>query len=677
MSSSVIRGSVFALVLLGTSPAAATVDGSGAAIGDSSLGGMLGAIVPQDAYEPDNTLPAAKPLRLGSGWAQTRTLHTTTDVDLMRFFTQPRGDVVLTLSQCTPNMDLRAEMLNSTGTVLVFSEELQTADCSGTGNDFTFNFSAGAGFDEGTFYIRVRSPTQETGTYRISFVLSNGPESADIRGRVVDPGGLPVSDVDVLVYQGTDFFWNADFTQPDGRFVVVLNPFGSYGRVRLQKSGYQPFDYIQDFNVPDGTSLNLPVGSAQPFVLVPIASTPALAALQAAPDSATALRTSVEASTNGAAGSVRFEHRVAGSGAYTMGTSTMLSQSPAPQSVATTIGGLSCNTAYDVRAIASSSAGNATAGPVQATTAACPPPLLSNLRATIVGTTQATAAVEAAANGAPGNATVFIRQGAQIVAQNSQPLAAGAAAQTIQVSSSQLACGAAYTIDASANNGQASTIGPVALQTDPCVPGPPTVSGAAASGVSQSGATLVASVESNGLSGTATFALRVGGGAFTNVGSVMLAPSMAPQALSLTAGLLACATAHTLRVTAQTTAGTGEGAGVFTTPACRPELLGQYVANINRASAKVIASARANAAGVSGRIEYRIRNSPTFLATAPQALAVGPATQLISPDLTFLACDTDFDYRVVLSLAGIDTVGPTERFRTADCATAVFAHGFE
>jgi hypothetical protein len=637
------------------------------------------AFAQQDAYEPDNSTAAAKPLRLGTGWGQSRTLHATTDVDLMRFVTEPRGDVRLTLSQCTANMDVLAEILNSAGTVIVYSQVFSTTNCSGTGVEFQFNFSSGTGVGsgEGTYYIRVRSPTQETGTYRISLVLQNGPESADIRGRVVDPGGLPVGDVDVLVYQGVDFFWNADYTQPDGRFVIVLSPFGTYGRVRMQKSGYQPLDYIQDFNVPDGTSLNLPVGSSLPFVLVPIASTPALAALQAAPDSATALRGSVEASTNGAATSVRFEHRLAGSGAFTMDATTMLSQSPSPQPVVTMIGGLSCNTAYDVRAVASSSAGSVTVGPVQATTAACPPPLLSNLRTTSVGTSQVTAAVDATANGAPANATIFIRQGAQIAAQNTQPVAAGASGQTVQVSSSQLVCGTAYTIDATANNGQLASIGPAGFQTDPCLPGPPTVAAAVAAGVGQSSATLQASAETNGLPGTATFALRVGAGSFAGVGAVPLAASMAPQALSLLATSLACGTIHTLRVTAQTTSGTGEGSGAFTTAVCRPEVLGQGVANINRTTATVISTVRANAPGATGRIEYRIRNAPTFLATAAQALAPGMANQSLPANLTFLACDTDFDYRVVLTLGGIDTVGPTMQFRTSDCATFVFAHGFE
>lgn len=643
---------------------------------------------PLDAYEVDDRPDQARPLRPGVGWAQNRSLHDAFDVDVLQVSITRGYEWNIVFSGCTPGLDLALQVLDERGVPLTgFSSQMsgdQTAivvdDCSASGGalvvvDGTGCASCLVGADE-TYYLRVTSPRHRTGSYRIWLQQLNGPESADIRGRVVDPQGIPIPDVAVRTFRQGDVFWGGDYTQPDGRFVTVVSPFETYTRLRFEKDGYQPLDYNTSVTVPDGTFLEIP-GPGQSLVMTPVQTAPTLSSPQAVASSSSSLLASVEVQTNGAPTGVRFDYAMPNS-PFQPGPSVVVAPSPQSATASATIPQLLCGQDYDVRGVASNGIGGEIVGPtVRGRTAPCVAPGLSNLRATGVARDVATVRVGADPRGGRARVRLILRNGAITRQVSFDIVDPGEPAFAFDL----LACGTTYQMEANAETlGTAaiSALGPTPFTTDACAPGPPAAESVGASPVTQRTARLLATVDSSGVAGSATFALRpVAQPSFVDVATMPLAASGAPQALQHDATALACGTPYIVRLRASTAVGTGETTGAFTTAACQAEIVNSSVGDRTPSSATVRAILRSNRPGVAGGFEYRIRNSPEYLRTPLQALANSPSDQSLSTTLPLLPCETDFDFRAVVTQDGVTTFGPVVRFRTQVCFGYLFANEFE
>jgi hypothetical protein len=641
-----------------------------------------------DAYEVDDRPDQARPLRPGVGWAQNRSLHDAADVDVLQVTVARGYEWNIVFSACSPGLDLALQVLDDEGRATNFSTQLvdgQTAavvdDCTGTGGALVVVDAASCapsclvGADE-TYYLRVTSPRHRTGNYRIWLQQLNGPESADIRGRVVDPQGIPIPDVQVRTFRTGDVFWGGDYTQPDGRFVTVVSPFETYTRLRFEKDGYQPLDYNTSLTVPDGTFIEIP-GPGQAVVLSPVQTAPVLSSPQAVAGSPSSLLASVEVQTNGAPTSVRFDYASPGS-PFQPGPAVVVASSPQSMTANATIPQLSCGQDYDVRAVGNNGIGGEIVGPtVRGRTAPCVAPGLSNLRATGVAGDAATVRVNADPRGGLARVRLILRSGA-ITRQVSFEIVDPA---DLAFTFDLLACGTTYTMEATGETletAATTALGPTPFTTDACAPGPPAVESVGASPVTQRTARLLATVDSSNVAGSATFALRPAAQpSFVDAITLPLATAAAPQALQHDVAGLACGTAYVVRVTATTGAGITAATGAFTTAACRAEIVETRATDRTPSSAVLRAVLRSNRPGIAAGFEYRIANSPEYLRTPLQALANSASDQAIAAPISLLPCETDFDFRAVVTQDGALTYGPVARFRTQICFGYLFANDFE
>src|SRR5205085_2730308 len=207
-----------------------------------------------------------------------------------------------------------------------------------------------------------------------------------------------------------------------------------------------------------------------------------------------------------------------------------------------------------------------------------------------------------------------------------------------------------------------------AEETFTTLPNPHTVTTGAAASVSQTQATLKASVNPNG-SSVSECKLEYGTSpSYGSSAPCKPSPGSGANAVEVSAaisGLLANTSYH-FRVVATNAGGTSTGADeTFTTPPNPPTVITGAPSAVSQTQATLSGSVKPNGAGVSEcKLEYG--TSTSYTESAPCAPAPGSSTSAVavSAAISALTANTTYHFRVSAPNAGGTTTGADETFTT-------------
>ncbi len=338
------------------------------------------------------------------------------------------------------------------------------------------------------------------------------------------------------------------------------------------------------------------------------------------------------------------------------------------------ITGLTCETTYHFRVVATNIGGTTNGLDATFTTATCPPTAttgvptgISLTGATLNGTvnpsgTSTTALFQYGTTTSYGSSTI------------SQSLGSGTSAIALPGGAiTGLTCGTTYHFRVVATNLGGTTNGLNAtFATTAC---PPTVTTGATSGISLTGATLTGTVNPNNASTTAMFEY----GTTTSYGSATTSQSLGSgtSAIALPGGAitgLTCGTTYHFRVVATNVGGTTNSPdATFATTACAPTVTTGVPSGITLTGATLSGTVNPNNASTTAFFEYGTTTSYGS-ATTSQNLGSGTsAVTLPGGGIAGLTCGTTYHFRVVATNVGGTTNGANATFITTACAPTVAA----
>jgi len=329
-------------------------------------------------------------------------------------------------------------------------------------------------------------------------------------------------------------------------------------------------------------------GADQTFTTAPCAPTAATAAATLVTTTTATVNGTVSA--NGTMTNVSFEYGLTnaygGAGSPVAATQSPLAANATGVAVSVGLAGLTCNTTYHFRVTANNGVGGTVNGSdMTFTTAICAPvaPTATTTAATALLATTATVNGLVTANGAPTTVTfeygltnAYGAAGSPATAAQS-PLSSGATNSPVSANLINLVCSTTYHYRVTANNGVGGTVNgsDMTFVTAACPAGAPTVTSAAATAVTATGAVLHGTVTANG--GVTTAAFEYGltasyGGAGSPVVAVEnpIAAGAVNSPISATLSGLACNTTYHFRAQANNGVGGTINGGdlTFTTATC-------------------------------------------------------------------------------------------------------------
>ncbi len=365
------------------------------------------------------------------------------------------------------------------------------------------------------------------------------------------------------------------------------------------------------------------------------------------------------------------------------GTSVPCSPSPGSGtgavSVSGAVGSLAANTSYKYRVVATNAGGTSTGGTQSFTTAANPPTVLTE---GVSSVTQTSATLEASVNPNGGNVTgCVLEYGASLPSGTSVPCSpspgSGTGAVSVSGAVGSLAANTSYKYRVVATNAGGTSTG--GTQSFTTAANPPTVLTEGVSSVTQTSATLEASVNPNG--GNVTGCVLEYGASLPSGTSVPCSPSpgsgTGAVSVSGAVGSLAANTSYKYRVVATNAGGTSTGGTQsFTTAANPPTVLTEGVSSVTQTSATLEASVNPNGGSVTGCVlEYGASlPSGTSVPCSPSP-GSGTGAVSVSGAVGSLAANTSYKYRVVATNAGGTSTGGTQSFTTVANPPTVLTEG--
>ena len=342
------------------------------------------------------------------------------------------------------------------------------------------------------------------------------------------------------------------------------------------------------------------------------------------------------------------------------------SSSPVAVSASATV--LAANTTYHFR-ITATNAGGTSQGSDQTFTTLPDPPTVSTGTASAVSQTTATLGGSVNPNGAEvseckleyGTSTSY---GASTTC-NPAP-GSGSSPVAVSAAITGLAANTTYHFRITATNAGGTSQG--SDQTFTTLPDPPTVTTGTASAVTQTSATLGASVNPNG---GEVSECELEYGTSTSYGSSTTcnpAPGSGSSPVPVTApatGLAANTTYH-FRITATNAGGTSQGSDqTFTTLPNPPTVTTGTASAVTQTTATLGGSVNPNAGEVSEcKLEYGTSTSYGASTTCNPAPGSGSSPVAVSASLTGLAANTTYHFRIVASNAGGTSQGSDQTFTT-------------
>jgi hypothetical protein len=335
------------------------------------------------------------------------------------------------------------------------------------------------------------------------------------------------------------------------------------------------------------------------------------------------------------------------------------------------ISGLTCNTVYHYHAAAANSGGAMVGRDAVFTTAACPSPIVTTVGAIGISATGATLTGSANPNGSA--ASGYFEYGATASYGSRTPaVSLGAGSVMVAIGGGTLTgltCGATYHFRADATSAVGTTLGSDAAFSTAACPAP-TVTTAAAIGISATGATLNGSANPNGAAATGyfEFGLTPSYGATTSPVSLGAGSAMVAMSGSLTG--LACGSTYHFRADAASAMGATPGLdAAFTTASCPAAIVTTGSATaIGVTTATLNGSANPNGNAASGYFEYGLTTS-YGVRTPVVSLGSGSVTLAIgSGAVSALTCNTTYHFRADVTTAMGTATGSDTTFRTGACS---------
>ncbi|MDD5248841.1 MAG: hypothetical protein PHY45_07645 [Rhodocyclaceae bacterium] len=207
------------------------------------------------------------------------------------------------------------------------------------------------------------------------------------------------------------------------------------------------------------------------------------------------------------------------------------------------------------------------------------------------------------------------------------------------------------------------------------VPAAPTVTTNAATGLSATGATLNATVSSNGASTTVSFDYGTSSGSYTNTTTgTVLAANASGTAVSIAVTGLTCNTKYFYRAKGVNGVGTTNGAETsLTTSACIPATVTTTAAtSVTATGATLNGTVTSNGAVTTATFEYGLNTAYGSTATATQSpLAADASGTVVSVAVTGLTCNTQYHFRADGSNVAGTANGGDLTFTTSACAPTV------
>jgi hypothetical protein len=367
---------------------------------------------------------------------------------------------------------------------------------------------------------------------------------------------------------------------------------------------------------------------------------------------------------NGKSTSYHFEW---GTTAFSNSTASVnIGSGTSAQPVTADITGLTANTAYKFRLVATNSDGTSTGSESNFTTKPNPPAATTQ-PASAVGQNTATLNATINPNGAATSYHFDYGTSPGVYSQTTPnaTLAAGSSNVNVSQSISGLSASTTYYFRVVASNPGGATNGSeLSFQTLSPSATPPIVTTGTASSVQQTTATLNGTVNPNGKStsyhfewGTTAFSNST---ASVNIGSGTSAQPVTADITGLTAN-----TAYKFRLVATNSDGTSTGSeSNFTTKPNPPAATTQPASAVGQNTATLNATINPNGAATSYHFDYG--TSPgVYSQTTPNAtLAAGSSNVNVSQSISGLSASTTYYFRVVASNPGGATNGSELNFTT-------------
>ena len=361
------------------------------------------------------------------------------------------------------------------------------------------------------------------------------------------------------------------------------------------------------------------------------------------------------------------------------GSSATCSPSPgsgtSPVAVSAAVGGLSPNTTYHFRISATNGGGTSKGADEALKTLPNAPAVVTEAASTL---TQTTAALNATVNPSGGEVgECKLEYGTTNAYGSSANCAAlpGSGTSPVAVSAAitGLTANTTYHFRISATNAGGTSKG--ADETLKTLPNAPAVVTKAASAITQTSATLAATVNPNG---GEVSECKVEYGATEAYGSSAPCSSLpgsggTPVAVSASVGALNPNSAYHFRISATNAGGTSKGAdGTFKTLPNAPTVETKAPSAVTQTSAKLNAAVNPNGGEVSEcKLEYGTTNAYGSSAPCASPPGSGTATVAVSASVSGLSPNTTYHFRISATNGGGTSKGADETLKTLPNAPAV------
>ena len=402
-------------------------------------------------------------------------------------------------------------------------------------------------------------------------------------------------------------------------------------------------------------------GTDQSFVtagaLVPTVTTSAATSV-----TATGAQLNGAANPNGVAATAQFEYGT--TTAYgSITTAQNVGSGSISVTISTTLSGLTPNTTYHYRIVATNSAGTSQGTDQSFTTGTAPPVVTTDSASTITGTS---AQLNGTVNPQSSATTYQFEYGTTTSYGSTSPsqnAGSGATAVNVNAVVTGLSPNTTYHFRIVATNSVGTAQGTDRTFTTPLIP--PAATTSSPTNVTANAARLNGIVNPNNAATTFYFQY----GTTTSYGSVTTTQSAGSTANPVTVtdsiSGLTISTIYHYRIVATNSAGTTQGADqTFTTGVVSPTVATGPATNVTSTSAQLNGTVNPNGSSTTYRFEYGTTTSYGTM-TDPQLAGSAVAPSAVNAALTGLTPNTTYHFRITASNAGGSVQGADQTFTTA------------